>query len=165
MARYVSVDEWPGSVIYAATNGRLYCATPRGLIPEHPYSMDALRPLTAQERQNWGSGVQARMVIDVTGMQDLHQAILRRTLPVTPWNTYLVLRIAEGGVIVAYRISGDLPRLDKAGAGQVAIASGHDVAGWPSQVVQHFGSERWHFSPPDWEPVPGRDPVIATSRT
>jgi hypothetical protein len=148
MARYIALEEWPGSVIYAATHGRVYCAAPRGLIPEQPYSMDALRPPNAQERRQWGTGVQPRMVLDVTEMTDLPQRLQRRTLAIAPWNAYLVLRLDDDSIVVAYRIGQDIPRLDRYEASQVALASGHDVEGWAAQILQHFGNERWHFTPP-----------------
>src|SRR5579862_7128401 len=109
MARYEPIEGWPGSVLYTAAHGRIYCAAPRGLIPEHPYSMDALRPPTAQEAREWGPGVLPRMVVDVTGKRDFHQAVQRRTLSIAPWNAYLVLRLPQGAVIVAYRLASELP--------------------------------------------------------
>lgn len=148
MARYIALEDWPGSVIYAAAHGRVYCAAPRGLIPEQPYSMDALRPPNAQERRQWGAGVQPRMVLDVTEMADLPQRLHRRTLAIAPWNAYLVLRLDDGSIVVAYRIGQHVPRLDRYEASQVVLASGHDVEGWSAQVLQHYGNERWHFTPP-----------------
>lgn len=165
MARYRVLDEWPGSVLYVAANGRTYCAAPRGLIPEHPYTIRTLRQPSLDERRTWGPSVQPRMVLDVTEVPDLSLQIEDRTLSVAPWNAYLVLRLSEGSVIVAYRLSPELPRLDKAAAGQVAIASGHDVAGWTSHVVQQQSGERWHFSPPNWQPLPQIDPVLSTIRS
>lgn len=164
VARYIPVDEWPGSVIYAAVDGRLYCAAPRGLIPEHPYRMDSLRPPSPQEAQSWGPDVLPRMVIDVTGVSDLHQHFRQRTLAVAPWNTYLVLRLPDGCVVVAYRLHRETLRLDRVAAEQVAIASGHDVDGWSAQVIQHYGSERWHFSPSNWRRSPLPDPALLQGR-
>jgi len=164
MARYTAIEGWPGSVLYTASNGRIYCAAPRGLIPEHPYSIDALRPPNQEERRQWGAGVQPRMVTDVTSLPDLQQRVSRRTLQVAPWNAYLVLRMEEGTIIVVYRFNGEVPRLDKAAAGQVAIASGHDVAGWSSHVITQHGGERWHFSPPHPHHISLPDPVLSRSR-
>jgi hypothetical protein len=158
MARYIAVDEWPGSVIYASIHGRLYCAAPRGLIPEYPYTMDTLRPPSEQEQVQWGHGVQPRMVIDVTAQPDLPQCVRRRTLQVAPWNSYLVLHLAEGEVIVAYRRSREVPLLDEGMAGQVALASGIDVDGWTAEIRKRHGNEQWYFWPPSARPRRGSDP-------
>ena len=72
MARFEMIAGWPGGVLYSATHGRLYCVAPRGLVPDHPYTMAALRPPSVQEQRVWGAGVQPRMVVDVTGVADLH---------------------------------------------------------------------------------------------
>jgi hypothetical protein len=163
MARYEPIEGWPGSILFRAAHGRIYCAAPRGLIPAHPYSIDALRPPNAREAKEWGSGVLPRMVVDVTVKGDFRQAIRRRTLSIAPWNAYLVLRLPHGAVIVAYSLGPELPRLDKTAASQVAIASGYDVAGWSSQVISHYGGERWHFAPPNWEAMPRFDPQRSAS--
>jgi hypothetical protein len=149
MARYIPVAEWPGSVIFASAHGRLYCAAPRGLIPDHPYDMDALRVPDARERRQWGAGVHPRMVVDVTEIADLPQRLQGRTLSIAPWNAYLVLRLDEGGIVVAYHVTMQVPRLDRSAAGQVALASGHDVEGWSAQVIQQYGNECWYFTPSD----------------
>jgi len=148
MARFEPIATWPGSMLYRAAHGRLYCAAPRGLIPEYPYTMAALRPPTSAEQRSWGTGVQPRMVVDVTGLADLPHALVARDLRVAPWNAYLVLRLPEGSLVVAYKISSALPRLDHGAAGQVAIAAGHDVAGWHAEIVRQYGGEHWHFTPP-----------------
>ena len=161
MARFEPIANWPGSVLYTAAHGRLYCAVPRGLIPEHPYTMAALRAPSPAEQQAWGPGVQPRMVVDVTDIPDLQRSIGSRNLPVAPWNTYLVLRLPDSRVVVAYRVAPTMPRLNEATAGQVAIASGHDVAGWAAEVTRHYGSEQWQFIPPRYDSLPGPVPTIA----
>jgi len=163
MARYEAIPEWPGSVMYRAAHGRVYCAAPRGLIPEYPYSIAALRRPSSEEQRNWGVGVTPRMVVDVTSVRDLTKVIHGRTLEVAPWNAYLVLTLPDNRVIVAYRTSNDLPKLDKLSATQVAIASGHDVGGWSSEVIRHFQGERWHFTPPRYEPMPAPRPARSIS--
>jgi hypothetical protein len=154
MARFEMIAGWPGGVLYTATHGRLYCAAPRGLVPDHPYTMAALRPPSAQEQRAWGVGVQPRMVVDVTGMTDLHPSLRAGKLCVAPWNAYLVLRLPEGQVVVAYKLGTALPRLDRDAATQVAIAGGHDVAGWPAEVTRRYQSEHWYFLPPRPHPIP-----------
>ncbi|MDB5059324.1 MAG: hypothetical protein JWO59_2796 [Chloroflexi bacterium] len=163
MARYEPIPDWPGSVMYRAAHGRIYCAAPRGLIPAYPYSMAALRPPTSEESRNWGPGVLPRMVVDVTNVRELARMIREQTMQVAPWNAYLVLRLPDSRVIVAYGTSGELPRLDKRSAAQVAIASGHDVDGWSSEMIRRFQGEHWQFTPPRYEPVLGPLPAIVMS--
>lgn len=158
MARYIAIEEWPGSIIYASAHGRLYCAAPRGLIPEYPYTMDTLRPPNQQEQGQWGQGVQPRMVIDVTTQRDLPQCVRWRALLVAPWNSYLVLHLPEGEVVVAYKKSGEVPLLDQSMAAQVALASGIDVDGWAAELRRRHGNEQWCFWPPQGRPRRARDP-------
>ncbi|HVA89898.1 MAG TPA: hypothetical protein VNL71_08635 [Chloroflexota bacterium] len=148
MARFEPVVEWPGAMLYRAIHGRVYCAMPRGLIPEYPYTVATLRQPTAMEQQAWGPGVLPRMVVDVTNHGNLAGALRAGSLHVAPWSAYLVLRLPENLVIVAYRIGPGAIPLDRQSAGQVAIGSGHDVAGWSAEVIRHFQGERWHFTPP-----------------
>ncbi len=165
MARYEPIKHWPGSVLYHAANERVYCAAPRGLIPAYPYTLAALRRPSQEETRRWGSGVAPRMVVDVTNTLDkaLDTAIRSRTLIVAPWNAYLVLRLPDDRVVVAYKISGELRRLDQVAATQVAIASGYDVAGWSVDLVRPFQGEDWHFTPPHFVDVLGQWPEIGMS--
>jgi hypothetical protein len=158
MARFEAITGWPGGMLYSAAHGRLYCVAPRGLIPEYPYTMATLRAPTAQEQHAWGTGVQPRMVVDVTGLTDLSRSISVRDLCVAPWNSYLVVRLSEGSVVVAYTVSPALRRLDSSAAGQVAIACGNDVAGWHAELVRQYGGEHWHFTPPHGQPITGPRP-------
>jgi hypothetical protein len=105
------------------------------------------------------------MVVDVTNTRELARVIRDQTMAVAPWNAYLVLRLPDSRVVVAYATTGDLPRLDKCAAAQVAIASGHDVDGWSSELIRHYQGERWHFTPPRYEPVPGPLPAIVMSES
>ena len=161
MARFEPVAAWPGSVLYRAIHGRVYCVAPRGMIPEYPYTMSTLREPTPEETYEWGPGVMPRMVVDVTNIAELSSALHDGTLPITPWGAYLVLRLPDSRVIVAYRTTSSIPRLDRIAAGQVAIGSGHDVAGWSSELIQHHGGERWQFTPPRYEPMPSPQPATA----
>jgi hypothetical protein len=164
MARYEPIKHWPGSMLYHASNGRIYCAAPRGLIPADPYSLAALRRPSPEETRRWGTGVVPRMVMDVTNIvktamdKGLDAAIRNRTLIVAPWNAYLVLHLPDDRVVVAYRITSELPRLDQAAATQVAIAAGYDVGGWAVELVRPFQGEDWHFSPPRFGDVSGQWP-------
>jgi hypothetical protein len=153
MARFEPVAEWPGAMLYRAIHGRVYCAMPRGLIPEYPYTVATLRQPTAAESREWGPGVLPRMVVDVTDHGNLAGALRAGSLHVMPWNAYLVLHLPGNRVVVAYRIGPGTIPLDRQAAGQVAIGSGHDVAGWSAEVVRHFQGERWHFTPPAFEPI------------
>jgi hypothetical protein len=165
MARYEPIPDWPGSVLYRAAHGRVYCAAPRGLIPEHPYTIAALRPPSSEESGSWGPGVMPRMVADVTNTRELVTAIRDRTMEMAPWSAYLVLVLPDQRVIVAYRTNGGMPRLNQHSAAQVAIASGHDVCGWSSEVIRHYHGERWHFTPPHFEPMLGPLPAIVASES
>jgi len=148
MARFEPVEEWPGTVLYRAIHGRLYCAMPRGLIPEYPYTVATLRQPTPAERHEWGPGVLPRMVVDVTEHAHLQGSLRDGSLRVPPWSAYLVLRLPDQRVVIAYSTTPGMIRLDRQTAGQVALGSGYDVAGWPSEVIRHFQGERWQFTPP-----------------
>ena len=163
MAHFALLCDWPESVLYTATNGRLYCAAPRGLIPEHPYTMRTLRLPTAIEQRNWGQGVTPRMVLDVTHLPELVQLVRGRSLEVSPYNAYLVLHLQDGSVVIAYRTGSGLPRLTEKAAGQVAMAGSYDVAGWLAELVRHYNSERWLFTPPQAESLPASLPEILTA--
>ena len=158
MARFEPVTEWPGTILYRALHGRLYCALPRGLIPEYPYTVATLRQPTVMERQEWGDGVLPRMVVDVTDHGNLREALRAGSLHVMPWSAYLVLRLPDQRVVVAYRTSPEMIRLDRQAAGQVAIGSGYDVAGWSAEVIRHFQGERWQFTPPSFESLASARP-------
>lgn len=158
--RYVPVEEWPGSVLYTSAQGRVYCAAPRGLVPDHPYLMHALRPPTTGEVESWGSGAQPRMVVDVTTVIDLPRHLRQGTLYVAPWNAYFVLRLAEGPVLVAYRTRTGIRRLDLQAAHAVAIAAGMDVAGWPVDMTRDDVMERWLFAPPSDDTVVAPSPDL-----
>jgi hypothetical protein len=164
MARYEPIGEWPGSIIYRAAHGRVYCAAPRGLIPDYPYSAVSLRQPTREEAGTWGPGVVPRMVLDVTDVVKHRGGLTVDTITVAPWNSYLVLCLPDSRVVVAYRTGGEIPRLDEAGAAQVAIAGGQDVGGWASELVRHFHGERWQFTPPRYEPMPEPLPELVLSR-
>ncbi len=151
MTQYITVEEWPGSVLYGSHQGRLYCAAPRGMVPEHPYLMGALRPPSQGEKQAWGDGAQPRMVVDVTEVRDLSRHIRSGTLYVAPWNAYFVLRMADGPVLVAYRTHTGIRRLDLLGATAVARAAGNDVAGWLTDLSRDPLMDRWMFTPPSYE--------------
>lgn len=158
MARFEPVEEWPGTVLYRAIHGRLYCAMPRGLIPEYPYTVATLRQPTPTERSEWGPGVLPRMVVDVTKHENLSSSLRDGSLRVMPWNAYLVLRLPDQRVIIAYSITPNMIRLDRQTAGQVALSSGYDVAGWTSEVIRHFQGERWQFTPPRYDSVSFTEP-------
>jgi len=64
MPRYEPIEGWPGGTMYRAPHGRVYCAAPRGLIPDYPYSIASLRRPTRDEAGSWGPGVVPRMVVD-----------------------------------------------------------------------------------------------------
>jgi hypothetical protein len=151
MARFEPVAEWPGTVLYRAIHGRIYCAMPRGLIPEYPYTVATLRQPTPAERRDWGDGVLPRMVVDVTEHGNLQAALRDGTLHVMPWCAYLVLRLPDQRVVIAYSTTPGLIRLDRQTAGQVAMGSGYDVAGWSAEVIRHFQGERWQFTPPQYD--------------
>jgi hypothetical protein len=165
VARYEPIKHWPGSMLYRASSGRSYCAAPRGLIPAFPYSLAALRRPSKEETARWGPGVVPRMVVDVTNSIDrsLEAAIRSRTLIVAPWNAYLVLRLPDNRVVVAYKLSGEIPRLDQTAATHVAIAGGYDVGGWVVELVRPFQGEDWHFSPPRFGGASGPWPEIGAS--
>ena len=85
MARFEPVGEWPGTMLYRACHGRVYCALPRGLIPEYPYTVATLRRPTEAELRDWGPGVLPRMVVDVTDHHNLGGALRAGSLQVMPW--------------------------------------------------------------------------------
>ena len=155
MAYFQPIADWPGGIVYKSAHGRIYCAAPHGLIPEAPYTIAALRPPTPEEQQGWGPGVLPRMVLDVTSVEEraLAASIRDRTLAIAPWNAYLVLRLDNRLVIVAYQMNAGIRRLDATSAPQVAIAGGHDVAGWSTETIRHQSGERWMFTPPKYEPI------------
>ena len=93
---------------------------------------------------------------------DLPQQLHDRTLKIAPWNSYLVLQVPQDGLIVAYRVNGELPVLDKSMAGQVALASGIDVDGWRAEIRQRHGNEHWHFQAPGRQSRSDRDPLFAS---
>ncbi len=163
MARYSLLREWPESVLYAASTGRLYCAAPPGLVPEHPYTMKTLRLPTATEQRTWGPGVTPRMVLDVSDLPELAALVRDRTLEVSPYNAYLVLRLADGSVVVAYRTGHALPQLAAGEAEQVAMAGSYDVAGWHADLVRQYGGERWLFTAPQSQSLAASLPDILTA--
>jgi hypothetical protein len=150
-ARYIPLEEWPGGVLYTSGQGRTYCAAPRGLVPEHPYLMHALRQPSDDETEAWGSGALPRMVVDVTEVIDLARHLRQGTLYIAPWNAYFVLRLSEGPVLVAYRARTGIRRLDLQAAHAVALAAGIDVAGWPVDLTRGEIMERWMFTPPSYD--------------
>jgi hypothetical protein len=160
MARYITIREWPGGVLYTSAQGRVYCAAPRGTVPEHPYLMGALRRPSEDEVRAWGEGAQPRMVVDVTDVLDLPRHLRAGTLYVAPWNAYFVLRLADGPVHVAYRTRTGMRRLDLVGAAAVAQAAGNDVAGWPADLTRGDLMERWMFTPPSYEAIVTPAPAL-----
>lgn len=147
MARWEQVEGWPGALWFDASTGRRLIAAPRGLLPHHPYLMDSLRPPRPKEEQALGG--ESRLVLDVSEVLNLDAAIARRRLYCAPWNTYLVVRAVNGDVTVAHLIRTGLPRLLLADATAVALAAGHDVAGWPAEVTRGDWLDRWTFAHPD----------------
>lgn len=149
MARWEPLESWEGAISYETPSGRRLIAAPRGLLPHHPYLMDSLRPPRPAEHEALGG--EARLVLDITEAFNATAAIAHRRLYCAPWNTYLVIRRTNGDVGIVYLVRTGLRRLLLPDATAVALAAGHDVAGWPAEVERGKWLDHWIFSHPDNE--------------